>query len=614
MFNVVEKNQKLVKGLMIFIALTFVMWGIGSYLGMIGDDGYVAKVGSTKIYERDINNVLEQNKDAGDKMQVLFSLINRQLLLSNSDSYHMQATKKQLQDEIAGIKDFQESGVFSLSKFEKIITSNRLNIKDFERSMSEQILIKEYLDFFKDSYFSSTAVNNKLAEIFSRQRNISQYVIDPKIYMDQVKVTEQEIQQYYEKNKSTLFTAPEKVKLAYLNLTEENVLNNVNFDDKIVHNYILSHESSLNEKYVDASHILFAVPQDASTSYDKKQLGKAQLVLKMLRENPNKFNDFAQKYSDDTQSAKKNGELGSFKKGLMVKEFDNIVFNMKPNTISDIVKTQFGYHIIRLNNIKSSSDEEIKQKAIKALKKQQLALKWQQMLDSLNDLTYNNPKTLEVAATKLGLKVINSDWLAKNSTTGLLANKKIQDAVFTNDVFKNKNNSALIDLGNNNVFVLRLLDFKPSFVEPMIQIKNQIIENIKRERSSMLAYQVGESNILALKNGKLNLNFSNLQKVNLMTQNNGINPDMLKQIFAVSLNKAPQYTGGINSEGKFVIYKIVSEVVDKDLVKQNLLVIDNINKNQAMIDLSSYVSSLKDKFKVNYKTDFAKNHNNGQGV
>ncbi len=68
MFNVVEKNQKLVKGLMIFIALTFVMWGIGSYLGMIGDDGYVAKVGSAKIYERDINNVLEQNKDSGDKM------------------------------------------------------------------------------------------------------------------------------------------------------------------------------------------------------------------------------------------------------------------------------------------------------------------------------------------------------------------------------------------------------------------------------------------------------------------------------------------------------------------------------------------------------------------
>jgi peptidyl-prolyl cis-trans isomerase D len=610
MFNVVEKNQKLVKGLMIFIALTFVMWGIGSYLGMLGDDGYVAKVGSAKIYERDINSILEQNKDAGDKMQVLMSLINRQLLLANSDSYYMQVTKKQLQDEIASIKDFQESGVFSFNKFKKIITSNQVNVKDFEKNLSEQITIKQYLDLFKDSYFSSNAVKNKLAEIFSRERNISQYVIDPKIYMAQVKITDQEISQYYQRNKDALFTEPEKVKLSYLNLTEENVLNNISIDNKVIHNYIVSHESGLNDKYVDASHILFAVPQDSSTSYDKKQFEKAQLVLKILRENPDKFNELAQKYSDDTQSAKKYGELGSFKKGLMVKEFDAVVFNMKPNTISDIVKTQFGYHIIRLNNIKSSSNEEIMQKAIKALKKQQFALKWQQLQDSLNDLTYNNPKTLEVASKKLGLKIIDSDWLSKKDNSGLFSNKKIQDTVFSTDVLKNKNNSPIVDLGNNNIFVFRVIDYRPSFIESINQVKNQIIENIKKDRASILAYQVGESNILALKNGKLHLNFTNLQTVKLMKQNNDITPDMLKQIFSINLNKLPQYTGGINSEGKFVIYKIINEVIDKDLVKQNLMVVDNINKNQGMVEFGSYVSSLKNKFKVNYKTDFAKNQNN----
>jgi peptidyl-prolyl cis-trans isomerase D len=294
----------------------------------------------------------------------------------------------------------------------------------------------------------------------------------------------------------------------------------------------------------------------------------------------------------------------------VVKEFDAVVFNMKPNTISDIVKTQFGYHIIRLNNIKSSSNEEIMQKAIKALKKQQFALKWQQLQDSLNDLTYNNPKTLEVASKKLGLKIIDSDWLSKKDNSGLFSNKKIQDTVFSTDVLKNKNNSPIVDLGNNNIFVFRVIDYRPSFIESINQVKNQIIENIKKDRASILAYQVGESNILALKNGKLHLNFTNLQTVKLMKQNNDITPDMLKQIFSINLNKLPQYTGGINSEGKFVIYKIINEVIDKDLVKQNLMVVDNINKNQGMVEFGSYVSSLKNKFKVNYKTDFAKNQNN----
>ena len=103
MFNVIENNQKLVKGIMIVVTASFVVWGIGGYLGMAGDDGYLAKVGNQKIYPRDLDQAMQENPQNTDKMQVLFGLINRQLLISNIDNYHMIATKSQLQHEIAAI-------------------------------------------------------------------------------------------------------------------------------------------------------------------------------------------------------------------------------------------------------------------------------------------------------------------------------------------------------------------------------------------------------------------------------------------------------------------------------------------------------------------------------
>jgi peptidyl-prolyl cis-trans isomerase D len=610
MFNIVEKNQKFVKSLMIFIAITFVMWGVGSYLGMIGDDAYIAKVGSTKIYEKDINNVLEQNKDAGDKMQVLISLINRQLILENSNKNNMEVTKIQIQNEIASIPAFQESGVFSYDRFQKVILSNRLNIKDFEHNLSEQILIKQYVDLFNDSYFSSNIMKNKLAQIFSRQRSVLEYKINPQSYFNQVLVKPEEINQYYLQNKQKLFTKVEKVKLAYLNLTQDNVLNNIHPTDKVIDDYILSHKSSLVDKYVDASHILFAVPQNSSKSYQENQYNKAKSVLVELQQSPNKFKQLAKKYSDDKQSAKNGGDLGRFKGGIMVKEFDSVVFEMKPNQISDIIKTQFGYHIIRLNKIEYSTSDELKQKAIAIVKKQQLLLKWQQIQDQLNDLTYNNPKTLDVAANKLDLKIINSEWLDKNGNNGLLANKKIQDAVFSNDVLQKGNNSQIVDLGNNNLFVIRVTGYQPVVTESIVMVKDRIINALKLAKATELAYKKGESDIVALKKGNLNLNFANLQKLNLLTQNNGITPEMVRQIFTVDLKHTPQYTGGINANGEFIIYKVVDENLDKELLKQNLNVVDNISKNQSMFDFAVYVSSLKNNFKVTYKTDLSKQQNN----
>ncbi len=174
MFHIVEKNQKLVKGILVAVAATFVMFGVGGYLGMGGDDGYVAKVGSSKIYSGDIDNAIQQQQQgqSQDKMQVLLGLINRQLLLNSFKDNHLSVSDDALQKTIADIPAFQESGVFILSKYQDFLQSRYLSAAKFQDEITQQILLNQMLDFFKNSSINSTVFTNKMVELLSRERSV----------------------------------------------------------------------------------------------------------------------------------------------------------------------------------------------------------------------------------------------------------------------------------------------------------------------------------------------------------------------------------------------------------------------------------------------------------
>ncbi|HLX54237.1 MAG TPA: SurA N-terminal domain-containing protein, partial [Aquella sp.] len=222
MFNIVEKNQTFVKGIMIAVTATFVLWGIGGYLGMGGDDGYVAKVGSNKIYTRDIDNAMGQNPQNTDKMQVLLNLINRQLLLNSFDSYHMVASNELLQQKIANVPLFLNNGKFDMKKYQDFLAQRLMTAEQFQNEISQQILLEQTLDFFKSTYYTSDLFNKQFVKLLSRQRNVSSYTILPAQFYSKVNITDKDINEYYQQN-IPKFTTPEQAKLQYLILSAENI-------------------------------------------------------------------------------------------------------------------------------------------------------------------------------------------------------------------------------------------------------------------------------------------------------------------------------------------------------------------------------------------------------
>lgn len=614
MFNIVEKNQKLVKGILIVVTASFVLWGVGSYLGMMGDDGYIAKVGNKKIYERDIDNVMQQNKQYTDKMQVLFSLINRQLILNNADSYHLNATKEQLQVQISNIPAFQESGVFVLDKYENFLKSNQLTAAQFQNNIQEQIIIDQVVTAFKGFYFNSTLFNNQFAQLLSQERNISSYVIDPKQFYPEINITDKQISGYYNQN-ITKYTSPEQVKVQYIKLTPETIQNGIKIPAATVAMFINQHESELANTQVDVSHILFSVPSNADVKTQSNIKNKAEQVLKLVKANPGKFAELAKRYSEDPGSARNGGDLGFFGHGAMAVPFEQVAFNLKPEQISGLVKTQFGYHILKLNARKDASKKDIEQQAIAQLQKQQSASIIQHQVDQLNDLTYNHPDSLEPAAKAMGVSIQTSNWINKNVTQqDDFANPKVQKAVFSDDAVKKHNNSEVIDFGNNIYAVYHVIDYKQAQINPIAAVKDSIINNLKQQQAVQLATKKAHECISELAQNKLSLAFTGADNINLLSQNSNIDAMAVRQIFSTPITKLPAYTSSINQQGLVVIYRINKQSINQGMVAQNKKMLEQYNANKAMIDFGSYLAALRSKFSVSYKADRLTATNNNQAA
>ncbi|MDQ5922034.1 MAG: peptidyl-prolyl cis-trans isomerase [Pseudomonadota bacterium] len=606
MFNIVEKNQKVVKWIMIVIIITFALWGIGGYLSNVGDDGYVAKVGSFRIYPRDIDNAILQNPQNTDKMQVMFGLINRQLLLNNIDDYHMQATKTQLQQKIAAMPEFQDSnGQFDLSKYQDFLREKLISAQEFERNIGQQLLLTEFLDLFNNSYFSSQLFQKKFAKLLSRERSITSYTINPSQFYNKINPTEKQINDYYAQNISK-FTVPEKVKLQYIVIDALTMASKVKISDAELKQYIDSHKAkvTINEQ-VDASHILFSVPSNADSKTRAEVKSRAEQVLSQVRQNPNSFAKLAKQYSQDPGSAGKGGELGTFGHGVMVKPFETAVFNLKPGQISNLVETQYGYHIIKLNSIVGNNPDNVKKLAMSQLQKQKSQALLQKTADQLNDLTYNNPASLDPAAKKLELPIRSSNgWVDKGVLSGDFANPKIQKAIFSQDVMVKHNNSELVDIGDGSYAVYRVTDHATSRVQPLTEVKPDIIKQIKTASAREMASLEAQKQLNNLQHGITSgMSFTNPENVTMLGQTDDITPAAVKQIFSASLKKLPAYTSSVDANGAVIIYKITGEHVDSKLDEQNEQVTQQLLNSDAMLAFGAYLGALRSKYDVSYKID-----------
>ena len=271
-----------------------------------------------------------------------------------------------------------------------------------------------------------------------------------------------------------------------------------------------------------------------------------------MKKNPSSFAELAKKHSQDPGSAANGGDLGSFSRGSMVKAFDDAVFSMKVGDISPPVESEYGYHIIRVTGVtpgQTKSLEQARPDIEKELKKQRAGRRFAEVAESFNNIVFEQSDSLKPAAELLKETPQKSGWITRaGAEDARLNNPKLLQAVFSEDVLVNKRNTEAIEVAPGTLMSARVIEHKPSALQPFEQVKAAIEKKLVQQRANQLAAQDGREQLEALRQGKsVALSWSAPQLVS-RTDPQGLTEPILRQVFKAQVAKLPSY-GGIEAPG-----------------------------------------------------------------
>lgn len=609
------------KIILALIVVPFALFGIDSYLNNAGGQVAVAKVDGQKISLQEYSNAVEnarnylqsqgQKVDAAllespaFKQSVLDSIITRRLVEGAIQDYRFKISDDQLSQHVVGMPEFQSNGKFSEDTYNQLLSQNKLTPAKFEQNIRKDLTVQQVRDGLTNLVFMPQKVAEQSLMSEFEQREVS--VADIKVvdFINQVTVTPEQVQAYYNQHK-TKFIAPSKVKLQFTLLSAAGLVGDVSVsDEEVKQDYEENAAKYQGDEQRQASHILIGFNSTASAEEKAAAKQKAESILKQVKENPKNFEKLAIEFSQDTGSASKGGDLGSFGRGAMVKPFENAAFSMKVGDISDLVESDFGYHIIKLTGItgQSSDFDSIKLKIKAELLFQKAQAKYAELADDFGNTVYEQSGSLEPVAKKFNLQVQTSPAMTKDEIAKFFKSDRLASMVFSDEVLKEKRNTEAVEISPNNLVAARAVEYTPEAPRTFDEVKSGIESLLKAEAATKLAKQKGEALLAELKAGKA-VNADWIPPVTIDRRNaQGLTDAVMRNVFKVNTHTLPAYYG-FNEPNKG--YTVIKVIAVNQKLKDSPEVADKAYKAyQAALgsEMSyAYVSSLKAKKDIQYNT------------
>jgi peptidyl-prolyl cis-trans isomerase D len=588
MYDFVYKHKRWLQiALLVLIVPPFALFGIDFYFRNTDTAGSLAKVGDARISEVEFSQALRQAQDKMREMMksnpdpsllnspqlresVLNELIERKVTLSQAARAGMTISDSELQQMIAAVEAFHDqSGKFSRERYRQLLQGQGLTPAMFENQVRTNIMLEQVRSVYSGSAFIPESVADRLLKIREQEREVSQVLFTPADYRKQVNISDADAEKYYTEHKGE-FVVPERVKVEFVVLSLAAFERGFQVgDDEIKKFYAENQSRYQTAEERRASHILIPAAATASPEEKAKSKALAEDLFKQAKANPKKFGELAAKFSKDPGSAEKGGDLGFFARGLMVKPFDEAAFSMKVGEITGPIETQYGYHIIRLDEIKpvkTTPLEAVKAQIVEEIRKPKVAKAFAEAADNFNNLVYEQFDSLQPAVDALKLTLQKSDWVSRaaGNPNPLLNNDKLLSALFSDEVLKNKHNTSAIEVQPNMLLAARVIEHKPSEGMPLDQVRKDIVQHLSDQAATQLAEKEGRAALEKLKKGETNaLTWSAPQTVTLQKRQ-GLHPEAAQSVFGADTTRLPAYAGVPVSQGRYVIYRVtrVKDVAD----------------------------------------------------
>lgn len=588
MFDFVREKKRLVQFVLLLIILPFAFWGVDSYNKSGSGGESLATVDGEKIRQQEFDNALRQQQDRlresmGEqfdpavldkpeiKHSILENLVGQHLLTSQARAVGLAVSDEQLAQVIAGIEAFQKDGKFDKQTYETALRTQNMTPLIFEARLKQELGLRQLADAYTQNGYASKTATDNLIRLNEQQRVISVTQIPVAPFLKQAAVDEPAIKSYYEKNQKE-FQTPEQMRVEYVTFSAEELQAQVTASDDEIKKYYEEHQSEFGtQEQRQAAHILISVAAQASDADKQAAKAKAEQVLQQIRQAPAKFAELAKQYSQDPGSATNGGDLGMFGRGMMVKAFDESVFQLKPGEISDLVQSEFGFHIIRLVAVKPAKIQALDE--AKSIIAQKLMLqkandKFAELAEKFSNMVYEQSDTLKPAAELVKMPVQQSAWLIKGQAGATPWTDKALQAVFAEDVVKNKRNSAAVEIAPNTLLAARVLEYKPASTRPMAEVSDSIRQKLLQQQALELALKQGQSVLAQLQKGeKPSVDWKPVQTIS-RGQHEGLDNELVRKVFQLKTDSLPAYVGASNGQVGYTLVRVdavkETDAIDED--------------------------------------------------
>jgi peptidyl-prolyl cis-trans isomerase D len=489
----------LIKVFLFAIVIVFIFWGGYSYTEKKASR--VAVVNGSYIglreYQSMYNNLLEQMRRQFGKQfsselvealnlkgQALDRLINRRLILTEAGMLKFDVSREELQNAIVSYPAFQTNGRFDPLRYQQALRYARLTPQEFEVSQREDLLINKVEQLVTRG---TKVLESEMLSFFHHTRdrvNLAYVQTEPQDFKNQVIVDEEAVRDYFDKHREN-YRLADKRNILYVRFVPRDYLAEVKVTDQEIEEFYQLHQDDYREpKKVRARHILFRLAEKAKTAEIQEILDRAKKVLALARKGDN-FAELARKYSEDSTAAK-GGDLGYFKSGDMVKPFADSAFSLKKGEISDLVRTRYGIHIIKVEDIKEESVQplaQVKGVVLKSLKEERSGEIALQRAESFIDRS-RALDDLQKAAVEEGLEVKESGLFAAEEPIPQLGrHPEINEIMFS---LRLKEVSPVFRVGDDQV-VAQLLEIQDSRLEEFAEAQEKVQKDWITEQSKVLA-------------------------------------------------------------------------------------------------------------------------------
>ncbi|CAG0970072.1 Peptidyl-prolyl cis-trans isomerase D [Methylophilaceae bacterium] len=619
MLEAIRERTKgwLAKVILALITVPFALFGIDQYLQGAGSNVPIAKIDGDVITVQEYGNSLQnlrnrlQSEGQTDlsildrpelRQSVLDKLINDKLLNLEVKRANFNISDEQLSQYITSMPEFNRDGKFSEEIYYQILTQNRMTLKEFEGAIRQDLKAQQAREGFASLAYvpDSLAEQTLKAELQSREVSVAE--IKTADFLSQVKIEPAQVKEYYEKNKDKLRT-PEQVQLEFVFMAANTLLPGMQVtEDEIRKFYADNADKFQGDEQRRASHILIGFGVSPTPEAKEEARKKAEQVLAEVKSNSDQFAELAKKYSQDPGSAGNGGDLGMFGRGVMVKSFDDAVFSMTPGAVSDLVESEFGYHIIKLTEIsgESQSFESVKPQIRGELIYQKAVAKFTEQAEDFSNIVYEQSTSLEPAAKAFGLEVQRTPWMSREDVAKVFKSDKMRDMVFSDDVLKEGRNSEAVEVGPNSLMAARVVEHKPSAPKAFEEVQAGIEDFLKLEQAAKLAIKKGEEALAELRQGKSVKDLDWIPPVLVDRKNaQGLTELTMSNAFKVDTDKLPGYAGVADANKGFLLIKVsaVEAALPEDENERQMAKVE-LQTALAAEYVDAYLKSLRSKNKV----------------